>query len=63
MAVRFDFFFLFWGYCVRVHVENRESSNYSVAKCYIEVLIGYCPTLHLVDEHLAQNCKMDGSQI
>ena len=62
MAVRFEMFSILGILCWSTF-RKRESSNYSVAKCYTEVLIGYSPTLHLVDEHLAQNCKMDGSQI
>ena len=36
-----------------VYVVNGESSTYSVAKCYTEILIGYCPTFDLVDEHFS----------
>ena len=50
MAVRFEIF-SFCGYCVGVHVENRESSNYCVAKSHTEVFIGYFRTFDLVDEH------------
>ena len=52
MAVRFEIS-LFWAYCVGVYVVNRESSNYSVAKSYTEVLIGCSPTSDLVDEHFS----------